>query len=156
MTNFGVFAAILRWQHMHLMGSSVFLIEDCHRLKRLNTDCVSSIVLHWILVSSFMMQVLYHFWWCYVKLAGYSGVEPLQGDRQSPVLTDIRIPHLDWRRGGESNTQFLAESHFQCDALPFCTPLQIAGGRGGSRTHMRLSPPFVSSEDLYHLGELFH
>ena len=29
-------------------------------------------------------------------------------------------------------------------------------GRGGSRTPMRLSPPFVSSEDLYHLGELFH
>lgn len=70
--------------------------------------------------------------------------------------TDERMPHLDWRRGGDSNTQFLAESHFQCDALPFCTPLQIAGGRGGSRTPMRLSPPFVSSEDLYHLGELFH
>ena len=26
------------------------------------------------------------------KMAGYSGVEPLRGDRQSPVLTDIRIP----------------------------------------------------------------
>ena len=27
------------------------------------------------------------------QMAGYSGVEPLQGDRQSPVLTDIRMLH---------------------------------------------------------------
>lgn len=76
---------------------------------------------------------------------------------QSPRHLDSNQADLqNWRRGGDSNTQFLSESHFQCDALPFCTPLLETFGRGGSRTPMRLSPPFVSSEDLYHLGELFH